>query len=1121
MTLSPLTVPRSSLDPALADLLEAVAERVQKGEAIDAEALIRDHPQYAEQLQRLLPAVQVMADLSRSSASAHAGADGGAELGELGDYRIVREVGRGGMGIVYEAEQVSLCRRVALKVLPFAATLDPRQLQRFRHEAQAAAMLHHPNIVPVYGVGCERSVHFYAMQLIEGTSLAAALEDLRQSRQPHHAAAPAHAAPTAPYRPAQQAQEAPRAETAPVAALSTEPGRRGREFYRRVAELIAEAADALEYAHSMGVVHRDVKPANLMLDEGGHLWVTDFGLAKLDAAANLTVSGDLLGTLRYMSPEQALARHGLVDHRTDVYSLGATLYELLTLTPAVDGADKQEILKKIAFEEPTAPRKLDKAIPAELETVTLKCLAKNPAERYASAGELAADLRRFLEDRPIRARRVGRIDRFRRWVRRNPALAGLYATLMVSTLAAVTAAFAYQRQQFLQQLARVAAERQTRAAALVDALETADFAGVPVIVRELAPLRGEAEPILRARDAAAAPDARNRLRYALALLPADPRYVDELLAAVPAARPEELLALRDALRDHAARVADLRPRLAAAEPGARLRFAALLAGYLPADERWQQYAAGLVAQLVRLNPLELAAWSPAFEPLHRPLTPALFDNYRTNQVRLKSGALDAQALVEAAAQFDRAASLLAGATADQPDVLAEVLQIADGRHHADFLKSAGGHRATVASTLRAVLGRKPADGATDEAIQSLAERQANVAATLLNLGDPGPAWAMLRHTPDPTARSYLIHALAPCGADPLTLIRRYGEESDVSARRALLLGLGEYDPDKVPAEERQRFGERLLGEYRDHPDAGLHGAIDWLLRQKWGRAAELDRITRARSGRPADGRNWFVNSERQTFTVIRGPVTFTMGSPPDQPGRGEGEPEEQHDKTISRSFAIAARDVTVADILRWRDFDYSRNVAVAKDGPADRVSWYHAAAYCRWLSEKEGVPEDQQCYPRAEEIKDGMVLPADYLSRTGYRLPTEAEWEYACRASTVTARYYGRGAELLERYAWYTKTGQHRSWPCGRLKPNDLGLFDMQGNVWQWCLDALGGDDRPPANNDVEQHIRVSNYNQMMWRGGGIYDPPSNVRSSFRGIAPPNLRDKSLGFRLVRTYRGP
>jgi WD40 repeat protein/tetratricopeptide (TPR) repeat protein len=199
-----------------------------------------------------------------------------------------------------------------------------------------------------------------------------------------------------------------------------------------VAELVAQAADALEYAHGMGVVHRDIKPANLLLDAGGGVWVTDFGLARLGEGPGLTFSGDLLGTLRYMSPEQALAKHGLVDHRTDVYSLGATLYELLTLRPAVDGASKHEVLHRLAFEEPVTPRKLDRSVPAELETVTLKALAKNPAERYATAQELADDLRRWLEDRPTLARPPGPLQRLRKWSRRHrPLVVGLGAFLIL------------------------------------------------------------------------------------------------------------------------------------------------------------------------------------------------------------------------------------------------------------------------------------------------------------------------------------------------------------------------------------------------------------------------------------------------------------------------------------------------------------------------------------------------------------------------------------------------------------------------------------------------------------------------------------------------------------------
>jgi serine/threonine protein kinase/tetratricopeptide (TPR) repeat protein len=351
------------------------------------------------------------------------------ENGILGDFRIGREIGRGGMGIVYEAEQISLGRRVALKVLPLAATMDARQLQRFQNEARAAAQLHHTNIVPVYFVGCERSVHFYAMQYIDGHSLAELIAGLRaDTGQP----VPPSAAPTVDAADGEMLTEFSISTTNGArAATSTLGPISDARYFRHVAELGVQAAEALDYAHQGGIVHRDIKPANLLVDDQRRLWITDFGLAQVQGDVRMTATGELVGTLRYMSPEQALAKRVVVDNRTDVYSLGATLYELLTLEPAFAGTDRQELLRQIAFEEPRAPRRINKAIPVELETIVLKALEKNPADRYGTAQELADDLRHWLEDRPIRARRPSLVQRSRKWARRHKPLVRVVVAMLV------------------------------------------------------------------------------------------------------------------------------------------------------------------------------------------------------------------------------------------------------------------------------------------------------------------------------------------------------------------------------------------------------------------------------------------------------------------------------------------------------------------------------------------------------------------------------------------------------------------------------------------------------------------------------------------------------------------
>jgi WD40 repeat protein len=418
-------------------------------------------------------------------------------LGQVGDYRIVREVGRGGMGVVFEAEQVSLGRRVALKVLPQQVSSDLKTLARFRREARSAAQLHHTNIVPVFEVGKDGEVSYYAMQFIQGQGLDQVIDELRRLKERTHPSGPAKepelldpvipSGPTAaaPSRSRQVSRMAhslltgrfvpetpggsgeakaagadPEATAAlsarvdpdettappasdPAAAAGSSPpssvilpggsplsavesGR--RPFFRSVAHIGRQVAAGLSYAHARGIVHRDIKPSNLLLDTQGVVWITDFGLAKA-SGDGLTQTGDILGTVRYMAPERF---RGEGDGRADVYALGLTLYELLTLRPAFESSDRLQLIERIKSEDPPRPRALDSRIPRDLETIVLKAIAKDPHGRYPSADTLGEDLRRFLADEPIRARRVSLAGRVLRWSRRNKAVAALLMSVVVT-----------------------------------------------------------------------------------------------------------------------------------------------------------------------------------------------------------------------------------------------------------------------------------------------------------------------------------------------------------------------------------------------------------------------------------------------------------------------------------------------------------------------------------------------------------------------------------------------------------------------------------------------------------------------------------------------------------------
>ncbi len=456
------TVSHSS-DEVFEQVLEEITVRIQAGELIDLEACVVEYPEYAERLQKLLPAMQVLLAFGASESVTGDGPTSHGSVpaasGVLGDFRIIREIGRGGMGVVYEAEQISIGRPVALKVLPFASMLDDRRLARFRNEVRAAGQLHHTNIVPVYAIGSDRGVHFYAMQLVNGQSLAEMIAVMKSGRSPSDggtAKSASHVQTTA-------------GDTV-RAALSTLRSSGSAAFYRTAAQLAVQAAEALEHAHSCGVVHRDIKPSNLLVDERGCLWLTDFGLASVESDSNLTMTGDLLGTLRYMSPEQTRGSRVVLDHRTDIYSLGATLYELLTLQPAFAAAERVELLRQINDQEPLAPHRINSAIPADLETIVLKAMSKDAGSRYATALHMADDLRRFLENKPIQARRPSPLERGCKWAARHSLLVAIAAgSLAIVAVVAAGAALVTSRAYRAEAKQRTAAD-----ANLVIASETID-----------------------------------------------------------------------------------------------------------------------------------------------------------------------------------------------------------------------------------------------------------------------------------------------------------------------------------------------------------------------------------------------------------------------------------------------------------------------------------------------------------------------------------------------------------------------------------------------------------------------------------------------------------------------
>ncbi len=439
---------------------------------------------------------------------------------------------------------------------------------------------------------------------------------------------------------------------------------------------------------------------------------------------------------------------------------------------------------------------------------------------------------------------------------------------------------------------------------------------------------------------------------------------------------------------------------------------------------------------------------------------------------------------------------------------------------------------------------------SEELKDRLAERQARAAVALVRMGKAEDVWTLLRHSVDPRVRSFILNWLDPLGADPKLIAAEFDRldspvthhappatqkmeavlfHPETSIRRALIQALGSYGTEGLSPGEREPLTRKLLDLYCNDPDAGIHGAAEWTLR-KWGQQGKLKEADAQLVKRKDWGhRRWLVNAQGQSFAVIEGPVEFRMGSPPTEPNR-HANLEIPRRLVIPRRFAIAAKEVTKE---QWQRFERTHpqhglppssvnQFSPDPDGPMSGFTWYIAAEYCNWLSEQEGLPKHQWCYipNEAGAYADGMSIPADVLQRTGYRLPTEPEWEYACRSGTVTSYYFGLSTELVDKYVWSQSNSNDHARSCGSLFPNDLGLFDMLGNEFEWVQDSM---DRPMPKSGGAFIDRLSleylsdNIHRVL-RGGAFNILPTGDRSALRWGTAPSYRYTDLGFRPARTY---
>lgn len=983
---------------------------------------------------------------------------------DLPGYEFLRRIGGGAFGSVFQARQVSLNRFVAIKVLANLDT-DSKLQARQQQEAEILASLQHPNIVHIYEVVNRGGWLYLVMEYVDGPSLD---------------------------------------ET--VAGKPLPP--------REAAQILYKLAETVEAVHRAGILHRDLKPSNVLLSKSGQLKISDFSLAKVRAGnPMLTVADDVLGTPSYMAPEQGRGEAHCVGPTADVYSLGAILYELLTGRPPFLGATVLDTLALVRTQDPVPPQQLQPKTPRDLQTICLKCLNKTPNARYQSAAQLCDDFLRYLNGQPILARPPGLLERTRRVVRRRPTVAILIAaTIVLSAAAAVAKAYLD------------ANERRSSAVALVDAISTADTHALPHLLRGVSERRELALPLLRERNRGAAAGDSAWVNLSIAQLAIDPlASPTPLLEFLPSAQPHDIGPIVNALQERHHEIVDALWQMllgASASDEARLRLACLAAQCTPEDESWRAVAPAVCRSLVRQHPLDVPTYTALLQPARRQLVAALADQIESPN----ANAVECQSAISIAARFftDEVELLVNLAVKSRPDEFSLLFPTLEAHRDAVLPKL---KPAAVPVSIEPLIESNPTMPPRDieRAFDRSVRRNATAAIAGWRLGDREIVRNSL-HGSDPSVRAWIIELLMPLGVAPEEIVQELEHATHPRYCQALVLALGQMAHDAARPTESAKVRACIVEIFRTNPDPGVHSACRWLL-TRLGAADAIRQFESKVTNGPASNRGWFHGANSHLFSIVAIPASFRSGSPESEFWRETDEvPGEFQSPPTDYLIAVATHETTVEQFENFKMGAVNRQYSATPDSPMNNVSWYDAARYCRWLSEKEGTAEEEMVFPAIDSIGPDMKLPVNWLDRTGYRLPLEREFECACRAGTYTSRYCGAGRELLARYAWHLNCSDDHASPVGTLKPNGWGLFDMLGNVAERChanppaVVNTGESTSGPAT-DPTGFVPIGPQGTV--RGGDFGDLNQNIRAARRAGVPANAEWATIGFRVVRTMPRP